>query len=755
MTVQKFESLEYALDALQLPAALYDKFLVEVNSAVLEYNAAEDGATKIAALDKMHNAILDVDLYNPTISRNRKSGFYKTKVALFAQIKKAYEKEEIFNLFQTVNNNASEIGKIIANMSFDKLESLLCILRDKKPPDVQIALENLYPSLDSAEATNWKKFMLDHRIDFLDGKNSQIFIITNKLDSSVKVLKIADRLGMPRHIEHYLREKLPNLFTSVDVARQVEVRQKGLVVSRTILVTDLCKGISAAAHSQASIALSTAAGNSTTTYADAANIMGQIIEVFMDLQELDCCFSDSNLTNWLVDDNGKLLPIVDDKSFVFTEHGQYHKSVVRNRYVPALLHTEGFVPTEIYGTTHPTFDAEKLHASILGRNIYYYLTGQRPYAMNLTLPIFNGEIGQEYKRLIDALTVDPARNRMSLAQAQIILCKLACKSDPQYQALLDRGKTLRMAHDVDLTLIINEILETKSMRPGFSKPALLSKLQASLDFFSSLTDNQKKHIAPLTKIVMQLDLNHHQVLQDLRNYFARFERINQNCLSLIQQMCDIKINGMSFFNSYELNDLKSVTLSANFIEKICDNLASFAEKVTQDLMDIEAFKQLRKDLNGLSYGYGTTDTEMESYLRRCDFQIETIMQGKNYNQKIQQLNFLKEEMTSIKKGLSKPENEEIRTIIENLRTTKHLWTMGKGEQAGRILSAIQNLPIEERAHLLTSNHPKTHAVWEAIAYHRKPMVSLHMRVDPSIKEKDIADTLAKFKEKFSPPGAQP
>jgi hypothetical protein len=92
-------------------------------------------------------------------------------------------------------------------------------------------------------------------------------------------------------------------------------------------------------------------------------------------------FPDAKLTNWLVNEEGKLI-LADTKSFVFVDaRGNYSNSLPGNEHT-GLLQTSVFRPLELGGGSA---NADGVHAYILGKNLHSFLTGK--FKLRIRVPI--------------------------------------------------------------------------------------------------------------------------------------------------------------------------------------------------------------------------------------------------------------------------------------------------------------------------------------------------------------------------------
>ncbi|MDI1351458.1 MAG: hypothetical protein PSV35_01610 [bacterium] len=215
----KFRLLAEIEDYLGLPFPQYQQLRTALNSAIDEYNNAADSNSKNAALNKIQAAIDHVDLHSTPDVLVMSEGFHEIKNDLFTLIKKAFAENGV-NTMLRAGKSDTPISRILSDMLPEKADALMEILHqgtskmsDVQNETIQKNLANLYPDEDkSPEANQWRTFLTDHKIDYLGGENSRNYKVTNKNanDShygAIKILKIDNRLNMPRHIEQHVRQK--------------------------------------------------------------------------------------------------------------------------------------------------------------------------------------------------------------------------------------------------------------------------------------------------------------------------------------------------------------------------------------------------------------------------------------------------------------------------------------------------------------------------------------------------------------------
>lgn len=835
-------------DHLGLALTDFQKFRKDLNSAIIEYNDARKPEAKKAALVKMQKAIDYIDFHVPPDTLATAIGFHELKKNLFLQMKKAYAENGI-NTMLRQGRSDSLFTRIISDMSPDKADRLMEILHqgtsDMDPSmksRIQSDLNGLYDLMDySDEANQWRDFCTKYSIEFLGGSNSRNYKVTN-IDvtdpqyGSIKILKIDNRLGMPRHIEQHLRVSMGDVFSSIGADRQVRgVNDEGHIVSRTLLITDFCTSGSVEDHSTRVRAISR-----DKTFQECSNIMGQMTQLFMRIQAANCCFPDAKLTNWLVE--GEQLRLADTKSFVFTEGGVYLKTIPGNEHV-CIVRTPGFMPTEIDSSS---FKAENLHASLLGRNIYSYLTGYWPDSIDLNVPIFKSEIGKEYKRLIKQLIQDPPDSRMSLNDAAKKLQELGLYFELTYKDILGKVSNLSSVLDCEIKPLVVNIIRSDIDNIGFDKDATALKINIKLDKVKESADKcdaLMKKISAL-KIADQNDMSlsrlkeaqrdairHAKSVDDLKIKLDEFEtklkkdlvkqeKLKQSadkCDELIEKINALKIDSQNIIPLAMLQDARrhavrdatsiddfrekldrfgrSLNVEHNKLERLLSENAPRCEQLMKDISnlklddksvmpllilrderqntirdvrsidefgikligfrtkleevqlklrsDIAVYQRLKNDLIHLKVC--KNDKEMDKFLNDCD---KAIMQSGNLDERLNQITKQNQKMERIIHGLTSSENQEIKNLIKKFDARNKWYTIGMDRKARRIERALANVPIEERAKLLSSNHETVTNLLDAIAWKRKSVFSSAKNKEGKIEIEKSADSFKDFRIKF-------
>lgn len=448
--ISQIEALEIDLEALKKSSLLekspgitkdmIDIFKTQVNQLLATYKEPLDDNGKISILKDLLQNIRSVEINEIPKKLANDACFHKLKTKLFSFIKNELAKVNIKTLldprvtFHDPKDHPSVLAKLIADMRPDKADKLMEMLSDESKLDKD-KLKELYEEDDfTAEACEFREFLKTHLITFLGGNNSKNYKVENTLGGA-QVLKVDNRLNMPRHIECQIRDKVPALFLKVYADRQTlgkvinPYTQAADTVSRTILVTEYSTADSRFMHAVENKEVETGIE------------MGiKMIQVYLDLQSVNCFFPDSKFHNFQVK-NDKLI-VADTKSLLFSKNGKYTNTLEKNKG-SNLIRTSGFDVD--FKRPYTELDIEKVHAGLLGRNLYCYLTGKVELPLIFSEKDFNLEDnpfktakGEKLKKLILSLTKDQPNQRISLLEAQKSLHILAgCKVNEVFSLALE------------------------------------------------------------------------------------------------------------------------------------------------------------------------------------------------------------------------------------------------------------------------------------------------------------------------------
>lgn len=451
-----------------LPSAAMDIFTTEINNLIAQYNKLDDTVEQIKILRAIQAKIKVVDYKYPATYFEGSRGYRTTHALLFKEIKYQYESLGVASLVAPEHN--APLSELIANMSPEAADKFIGVLSADEKGNLFSKLNKLYDRKDtSTEAEEFRHFLNTHEITFLGGGNSKNFKVTHLTDNKTYVLKIDNRLDMPRNAEAHLREKLGNDFAPIYAERQATYSDRmGRERTRSLLVTEYCTGGSVYEHRVSQRAIKTLAKNANSIFMQMATTLSAI-------EKAGCMFPDAKITNWLVDGNGKVR-LADTKSFVFVDNsGQYKPGIPGNEYA-SLLRTTGFMPPEF--NNGGTVSSGPVHSYIFGKNIHAYITGDVASGnngadFNFKHAFYSTTIGIEYKSLITELVKPISAARLSVDSA---LEKLSALESLTELEALKFG-----AHDKKMDeFIANKIKELKTSTPP-QRTQILTELKATVD----------------------------------------------------------------------------------------------------------------------------------------------------------------------------------------------------------------------------------------------------------------------------------
>jgi hypothetical protein len=290
------------------------------------------------------------------------------------------------------------------------------------------ALRSLY-TWNEPGGEAFHRFLDEHEITYLGGNNSKNFKVWCKPRGPTFVLKLENRMGMPRNLAVDLRKKLPTLFTQIHARRQVSYEVRGERLTRGLLVTDYCDGRDLESDSLA-------CDDTQKRLHKTVNIYSQMARALERIQGKGGFFYDMKNSNWLL--NSEWLVLDDDKSFHYVdERGMVSRHNVDNMWFEALS-TSYMRPPEY--DTGQDFDAEAAHVHMLGKNLYQHVT-QCSYtafyrhevlesdASTFAFPrdIFETEEGALFEELIRGMVKTEPSDRMPLKMVENKLGYISCR----------------------------------------------------------------------------------------------------------------------------------------------------------------------------------------------------------------------------------------------------------------------------------------------------------------------------------------
>lgn len=417
--------------------------VLELNLLINRYNKTHGTPQKITMLQQIYRKKVQIEnTYNDTDVTQCADYRNEIQHNLFVELQKQFVSLGVMSMEGVVKQapvtqnqpvlQAHTLSEILANMSPEKATKMLEVLARADAS----AFEKLYDSNEPGYE-EYLIFLKTHAVTFLGGGNSKNFKITPGDGSPPFVLKVDNRMGMSKSAEAHLREhSLKEVFTSVGVERQVTGRipvkvkhnnQSNLVdklATRTLLVTEFCSGGDIQSHSKVH-------GFDEKARLNAAlDIYQQMGTILSGITRDGCAFPDMKNSNWLVNDKG-LLRLADTKSFVFIEeNGDFDYKKNKKRWCRFITSPHMDVPELQY----EQFSANNMHAMLLGKNLYQYLTGCKSKYLekqfdsetyDFSASIFDTSEGRELELLIKNLITPEPAGRLAINDAVSDLRRIA------------------------------------------------------------------------------------------------------------------------------------------------------------------------------------------------------------------------------------------------------------------------------------------------------------------------------------------
>ncbi len=193
-----------------------------------------------------------------------------------------------------------------------------------------------------AKSTNNGKmsnFLLHNQIEYLGGKNSRNYLITPPNAEPPFVLKLENRMGMPKDAETFLRsidnsERLVPIYAD----REVYLKDDNKFPIRSIIVTDYCPSgdLLVFAKQEKDTEL-------LGYFKNALLVYSQMAEILTNLSKNKLAFPDMKNTNWVMGEDD-LIRISDGKSLTgVSKEGNVLFSPSSNKIITTL----GYQPPEL------------------------------------------------------------------------------------------------------------------------------------------------------------------------------------------------------------------------------------------------------------------------------------------------------------------------------------------------------------------------------------------------------------------------
>lgn len=412
------------------PASQLADFVVKVNHDIDELNkliaAYKSGSSNdpIVSLKAIfHYKRLIENKYSENHISACPDFLKRLEQKLFPALKREFAKHGITDLYGIVDPlvppAANAFSKILTNMEPLEVNKLMTILSQGSAYS-RDELSALYPPASNPE---YDAFIRNNAISFLGGNNSKNFKITPHDGSKPYVVKVEYRMGMPKLPAVHLKERALKETILPVMAERMGTMAAGVgTVTRTILVTEYSANGDLNAHSLKH------SNNFNTQTAAALDVYRQMAAILISIEESGCAFPDMKNSNWLIDQNGRVV-LADTKAFIFCDrNGKINYAETIAITGGSFVQSEFFNPPEFYSqlAVGVPISADKMHAFILGKNIYQYLThcdDSELHQLNdasyfdFNDIVFETNEGQQLKELIGHLVRANPEDRISLAEA--------------------------------------------------------------------------------------------------------------------------------------------------------------------------------------------------------------------------------------------------------------------------------------------------------------------------------------------------
>lgn len=457
-----------------LPGQISPKFIdyleeinqhfIDINELIDAYNKADSDRRKVKLLRKIYDRYqLLVYTYPQNVVSS--SPYYQTMVN--DQLMRGIQRECLdlgIPSLRTLYNpdprvpidDPSSLAEIVANMDPTKAVNLLEILISGPQFDIH-RLAALYQPLEPGY-NEFQAFLNSHSIQFIGGGNSQNFVVTSQIDGSSQILKVENRMRAPKLAEQQLREdSLHDVMSKVFAERQVSCELNDhSVITRNLIVSEY---ISYGNLEQYSINRPDIQARMNT----AIDLFSQMTEILIDITYLDTCFfPDMKITNWMVDEN-KRLRIADGKSFLFASNADVSEKISYVNKDESFICSLHMLSPEFRFLTKHEYDVDKMHAYMLGKALYQYLTLcseneliriEHSSQFNFDLPVFHTQQGKSMIFLINHLVRTHPNHRMSLEDVKIRL-EVMKRQDFCRSILLDIESYAINGNDANMQYFIN------------------------------------------------------------------------------------------------------------------------------------------------------------------------------------------------------------------------------------------------------------------------------------------------------------
>jgi serine/threonine protein kinase len=519
--------------------------ITHIDELIRVYNQLSTEQEKIDALIVLEKAIDQMDRkYPDDLKRYFPDYHKKIHHDLFKAIQ--HERAELNVLPDESNLSFPEY---LAIMAPNKVEKMLEILLAPDFTQEKLADHVFKPDEKGYDA--YRAMLSRYEIGVLGGGNSKNFTVRDLHMGQTLVLKAENRMGVPKDaVQHLRAQSMYEVFTQ-DISEREAMFMHPVTkepATRTLLFTEYHPGGSLVQQAKENMTPEERGARARYVYLQMARILEKI-------EQDGCCFTDMKNSNWLVDRWGELR-IADKKAFLYIHDSEVEvldawgdasiqtirvldPAYDKNKfYSPA--RTMHMQPPELasYDEHQKPIDVSKMHAYILGKNLYQYLTEGSDRAFfaydkqlknmgvvhdvnqfDFSSPVFTTPEGILLKRTIQQLVyTDPADAKMALHDAMI---ELALIEHPELFDFLTE-------HEAFVGLKVDAYLALKGMEffkinhgDDFLMQAFIDKQKHAIDAASTEKDVLRV-LSEIKGMVFMFRENHDQ-LQAIQDMIALFK----------------------------------------------------------------------------------------------------------------------------------------------------------------------------------------------------------------------------------------
>ena len=747
--------------ALKIFLVAVNKDIDELNVLMDKYNMTRGKVQQIELLQQIYLRKIQIDNKYSDLYVSACIGYrQEIQQNLFLDIQKQFSGlgissvENVTKLDSTAKTHvappADTLPEILANMPPDKARKMFEILAEGSHFDIK-NFKKLYVSTEVGYDT-FQQFLKKNEISYLGGGNSKNFKITPKDGSEPFVLKVDNRMGMPKSAEAHLRaHSLKDVFTPVAGERQVTgniiVDGTYQTVTSTLLVTKFCGNGDIESHSNIHH------HDETARLESALKIHIQQATILKGISRDGCAFPDMKNTNWLVDENGTVR-LADTKSFVFVENdGTLDKTKNGERWF-GLVRTSYMTPPEF---VQDRFSADKMHAILLGKNLYHYmrrckfgyLDGKSDGQIyDFSAQIFKTPKGKEVEILLKNLIKPNPADRISVNDALLQLRLISAGQFDQLKIERARSKALAFLDKMKANVAINGGLADDFIRNQtdiVNKAISLTELESipkKLEYIekcqSSLMDIHQEMEGIRSDISFKTFMgNCERRIYDVMTPEEDLKTIDAN-LILMQGVMSSNVKYIWGTPELEMKEFLKKQQS-NLLENV--NVAEDIAEIPQFLKNMGGgYRACNELLDSIKGDSGENDPKMDDFLQKAKQDLLNVKTPAD-------MNAIKSKLKTI---ANDPQMKAIKDIIQNFRDNDTWYTVGMGAKADRIEAAMAKVPVEERGNILRSTSEEAKEVRKALASHRH-----FWRSDVYLDEKNEVDvtqaatTFRDFKNRFS------